>query len=668
MKKLNELLGTEFPIIQGGMANIATGEFAAACSNAGALGVIATGGMLEADLLRKQIRICKSLTDKPFGVNLMLMNPCADEMAQIIMEEGVQVVTTGAGSPGKYIPAWKEAGIKVLPVVAASILAKRLVNQGADAIIAEGMESGGHVGEMTTMALVPQVIDTVDVPVIAAGGIADGRQAAAAFALGACGIQVGTCLLASRECPIHENYKQALLKAKDSDTTVTGRSIGGPVRVLKNKMAREYLAPGKAWSHAGGAGTRHPRRSPPRGVRGRHGAGQRHGRSGGRYAPRDQAPAANFRGAVQQQPGRFEGHGGSMAVTIRGKTLPLPILQGGMGVGISLDGLAGAVAACGGMGTLSTAVCGFQEPDFAKRPFEANLRALDRQVRHAKELAHGAGLIAVNAMVATTQYADSVRTALRAGADAIVCGAGLPKDLPALASEVSDSDAAIAPIVSSGRAAGLLCKLWDRHYGRIPDFLILEGPEAGGHLGFSRQDLDAPPSLSDLLREVLTAIAPFRDKAGRDIPVFVAGGVKNGADMARYMKLGAAGAQFATRFIATAECDASEGYKQRLLAAKADDITLVKSPVGMPGRALRSPLIQRVEAGTQPPLERCVKCITTCDGKNAPYCISRALIAARNGDWENGLFFCGANAGEINTLSTVPEQMAQIMDEWRAAQ
>ena len=246
MKKLNELLGTEFPIIQGGMANIATGEFAAACSNAGALGVIATGGMLEADLLRKQIRICKSLTDKPFGVNLMLMNPCADEMAQIIIEEGVQVVTTGAGSPGKYIPAWKAAGIKVLPVVAASILAKRLVNQGADAIIAEGMESGGHVGEMTTMALVPQVIDTVDVPVIAAGGIADGRQAAAAFALGACGIQVGTCLLASEECPIHPNYKAALLKAGDSDTIVTGRSVGAPVRVLKNRMSREYVRQEKA--------------------------------------------------------------------------------------------------------------------------------------------------------------------------------------------------------------------------------------------------------------------------------------------------------------------------------------------------------------------------------------------------------------------------------------
>ena len=242
MNKLNEILGTEFPIIQGGMANIATGEFAAACSNAGALGVIATGGMLKADLLREQIHICKRLTDRPFGVNLMLMNPCADEMAQIIIDEGVKVVTTGAGSPGKYIPAWKAAGVKVLPVVAAAVLAKRLVRAGADAIIAEGTESGGHVGEMTTMALVPQVIDAVDVPVIAAGGIADGRQMAAALALGACGVQVGTCLLASLECPIHDNYKQAILRAKDTDTTVTGRSIGGPVRVLKNKMAREYLA------------------------------------------------------------------------------------------------------------------------------------------------------------------------------------------------------------------------------------------------------------------------------------------------------------------------------------------------------------------------------------------------------------------------------------------
>ena len=361
-----------------------------------------------------------------------------------------------------------------------------------------------------------------------------------------------------------------------------------------------------------------------------------------------------------------------MAVTIRGKTLPLPILQGGMGVGISLDRLAGAVAACGGMGTISTAFCGFQDPDFDENPKAANLRALDRQVRRAKELAHGAGLVAINAMVATTQYADSVRTALRAGVDAVVCGAGLPKDLPAIAAEVADSDAAIAPIVSGGRTAGLICKLWDRHYGRVPDFVVLEGPQAGGHLGFSKEEvLEAqagrPKPLSSLLHEVLESLAPFKEKYGRDIPVFVAGGVKNGADMARYMKEGAAGAQFATRFIATAECDASDGYKQRLLDAKPEDITIVQSPVGMPGRALRSPLIRRVEAGTQPRPDRCVKCLVPCDFKTTPYCISKALIAARNGDWENGLFFCGANAGEVSRPSTVREQMDQIMNEWRLA-
>ena len=238
--KLNELLGIEFPIIQGGMANIATGRFAAAVSNAGALGLVAGGG-LDAEALRAEIRDAKAATDKPFGVNLMLMNPHIDELAKVVVEEGVQVVTTGAGNPGKYVPAWKEAGIKVFPVVAAPVLAKRLERYGIDGVIAEGTESGGHVGEMTTMALVPQVADAVSVPVIAAGGIADGRQLCAAFALGACGVQVGTILLASEECPIHDNYKQTVLKAGANDTVVTGRSGGAPVRVLKNKMAREYL-------------------------------------------------------------------------------------------------------------------------------------------------------------------------------------------------------------------------------------------------------------------------------------------------------------------------------------------------------------------------------------------------------------------------------------------
>ncbi len=243
--RLNQLLGTEFPLIQGGMANIATGKFAAAVSNAGALGLIGAGGM-KADQLREEIRICKSLTDKPFGVNIMLMNPDADEMAQIVIDEQIPVVTTGAGNPGKYVPAWKAAGIKVIPVVPAVVLAKRLVAAGVDAVIAEGTESGGHVGEMTTMALVPQVADAVDVPVIAAGGIADGRGLMAAFALGAVGAQLGTCLLASEECPIHENYKAAILKAADSDTTVTGRIAGVPVRILKNRMARQYLKQEKA--------------------------------------------------------------------------------------------------------------------------------------------------------------------------------------------------------------------------------------------------------------------------------------------------------------------------------------------------------------------------------------------------------------------------------------
>ena len=239
--KLNELLGIEFPIIQGGMANIATGAFAAAVSNAGALGLVASGRM-DAEALRAEIRAAKANTGKPFGVNLMLMNPHIDALAKVVAEEGVQVVTTGAGNPGKYVPAWKEAGIKVFPVVAAPILAKRLERYGIDGVIAEGCESGGHIGELTTMALVPQVVDAVSVPVIAAGGIADGRQLTAAFALGACGVQVGTCLLASEECPIHENYKKAVIKASATDTIVTGRTTGAPVRVLKNKMAREYLA------------------------------------------------------------------------------------------------------------------------------------------------------------------------------------------------------------------------------------------------------------------------------------------------------------------------------------------------------------------------------------------------------------------------------------------
>lgn len=238
--KLNQILGTEFPIMQGGMAQVATGAFAAAVSNAGALGIIGTGAM-NGEMMRKEIETAKSLTEKPFGVNLMMMNPDVEEMAQIIAEEKPSVVTTGAGNPGKYVKMWKEQGIKVIPVVSSVALAKRLEREGVDAIIAEGTESGGHIGELTTMVLLPQVADAVSVPVIGAGGIASGRQMKAAEILGAVGVQIGTVLLGSEECPIHANYKNALIKAKDRATVVTGRSVGVPVRVLKNGMTRDYL-------------------------------------------------------------------------------------------------------------------------------------------------------------------------------------------------------------------------------------------------------------------------------------------------------------------------------------------------------------------------------------------------------------------------------------------
>lgn len=238
--EVTRLLGIEYPIIQGGMAWVAQYPLAAAVSEAGGLGIIGAGGA-PASWVREQIREAKKLTNKPFGVNIMLMNPEADEIAQVIVEEGVKVVTTGAGSPEKYMKQWKEAGVKVIPVVASVALAKRMERCGADAVIAEGMESGGHIGELTTMVLVPQVADAVNIPVIAAGGIADGRGVAAAFMLGAKAVQMGTYFVVVKESIVHQNYKDCVLKAKDIDTRVTGRSTGHPVRTLRNKQTKEYL-------------------------------------------------------------------------------------------------------------------------------------------------------------------------------------------------------------------------------------------------------------------------------------------------------------------------------------------------------------------------------------------------------------------------------------------
>lgn len=238
--RITELLGIRYPIIQGGMAWVAEHRLAAGVSEAGGIGLIGAGGA-PASFVREEIRQAKELTDKPFGVNVMLMNPEADEIAKVVVEEGVKVVTTGAGNPGKYMAMWKEAGIRVIPVVASSAMAKMMERAGADAVVAEGMESGGHIGSLTTMALVPQVVDAVSIPVVAAGGIGDGRGLAAALMLGAEGVQMGTRFVVAKESIVHANYKEKLLKAKDIDSEVTGMSTGHPVRSLRNKMTKEYL-------------------------------------------------------------------------------------------------------------------------------------------------------------------------------------------------------------------------------------------------------------------------------------------------------------------------------------------------------------------------------------------------------------------------------------------
>lgn len=238
--ELTELLGIEYPVVQGGMAWVAEYHLAAGVSNAGGLGILAAAAA-PAEWVREQVKEVKKLTKKPFGVNIMLMSPYADDVAKIIVEEGIKVVTTGAGSPEKYMKMWKDAGVKVIPVVASVALAKRMERCGADAVVAEGCEAGGHIGESTTMVLVPQVVDAVQIPVIAAGGIADGRGLAAALMLGASGVQVGTHFVVTKESIVHDNYKQCILKAKDIDTRVTGRSTGHPVRALRNKQTREYL-------------------------------------------------------------------------------------------------------------------------------------------------------------------------------------------------------------------------------------------------------------------------------------------------------------------------------------------------------------------------------------------------------------------------------------------
>ena len=351
-------------------------------------------------------------------------------------------------------------------------------------------------------------------------------------------------------------------------------------------------------------------------------------------------------------------------LTLGKKALSGPILQGGMGVGVSLGGLAGAVAACGGMGCISTADAGYREPDFARDPVRANHRALAAEIRKAKDLAKGAGMVAINAMVATQDYAAAIRTAVEAGVDAVVSGAGLPLELPGL---VDTPDVAIAPIVSSGRAAKLILRRWAKSFSRTADFVVIEGCKAGGHLGFSEEELlaGACQTLDDILPEVLAEVRPYEAQFGHPIPVFVAGGVFTGADMAHVTRLGAAGGQLATRFIPTVECDAAQGYKDVLLKARPEDVRIIHSPVGLPGRALNPPLVQALAEGRRFPPRHCARCLKTCDPACVPYCITHALIEAVKGNVEEGLFFCGDNVGRLDRMYTVRELMDELVTEWR---
>ena len=335
-----------------------------------------------------------------------------------------------------------------------------------------------------------------------------------------------------------------------------------------------------------------------------------------------------------------------------------PIIQGGMGIGISMHRLASSVAAVGGIGVISGANPGYKEDDFMTNPFSANLVGLAKEIRKAKALAPN-GILGVNILSATSQYADLVKTAVAEKIDLIISGAGLPKSLPEL---VAGSSTKIAPIVSSRKTVDTLLKLWDKRYNRTADAIVVEGPLAGGHLGFSKEELlGNPPLLIDLVKEVVEAVKPFEAKYGVEIPVIAAGGIYTPEDAAVYFEAGAKGVQMATRFIGTHECDADLAYKEAFIAAQQADVTLVASPVGLPGRAIHSPLTRQLENG-RVPVKRCIKCLGHCDPATTPYCITHALVSAVNGNIQEGLIFSGSNGYKIEEITSV----ADIFNEFKA--
>jgi len=346
-------------------------------------------------------------------------------------------------------------------------------------------------------------------------------------------------------------------------------------------------------------------------------------------------------------------------LTIGDVTAPIPIIQGGMGVGVSMAGLASAAAKAGGIGVIASVLIGMDEKDFHKDPQAANYRALEKQIRLAKQAAPN-GIIGVNIMVALSDYKETVRIAAKAGADLIISGAGLPLGLPGLIPEGCNTK--LVPIVSSGRAAEILCRRWVLHFSHLPDAVVVEGPKAGGHLGFKAEDIDSPENyIENLVPQVIEAVKPFEQKSGQAVPVIAAGGIYTGEDIYRFIQMGAAGVQMGTRFVVTHECDASDKFKQAYIKAKKEDVTIIKSPVGMPGRALRSNFIEKAEAGGKKPRKCLCKCIKTCHYPDTPYCIGMALINAQKGNINSGFVFCGSNVWRVNKIVSVQELMDELV-------
>lgn len=338
----------------------------------------------------------------------------------------------------------------------------------------------------------------------------------------------------------------------------------------------------------------------------------------------------------------------------------LPIIQGGMGVGISLSNLAGTVAALGGIGVISTAQIGFSEPEFRKTPLKSNLKMIGEHIKKAREIAPD-GILGVNIMVATEDYPLYVQEAIKHDIDIIISGAGLPIDLPELA---KGSKTKLVPILSTERSAKVLLKMWDRKYNAIPDAVVIELPKAGGHLGFKVEELTSDSYSYDYdqeIKKIIEVLKTYEEKYNREIPVIIAGGISTKADMEHAFSLGAQGIQVGSKFIPTKECDADIRYKEAYLDVNEDDLQIIQSPVGMPGRAIRNDLIDRASQG-RIPVKKCFNCITTCNPATTPYCITDALVAAANGDVENGLLFCGANLEKQSRIRTAKEVIGDFFD------